>query len=90
MKLKDFKEYINSLPSDMDDLEVLTSYYDMEKGQILRDVEGLCVIRYKEEEKTYVDSFDRTVYTSIVKEETLNCKNSSRALTFCFYRNNLK
>lgn len=86
MKLKEFKEYVNSLSEELDDLEILAECYDIEKGITLRDVKSLNVVRYKEKENIYTDSFDGTLYTSTVKEETISLKNSNKGLKICFYR----
>lgn len=86
MKLKDFKEYINSLPKELDEFEILSECYDMEKGIILKDVESLETIQYKEKENVYRDSFDGTRYTSIVKEKTFNSDNSKKGLKISFYK----
>lgn len=85
MRLKDFKEYINSLPSELDDLEILSECYDIERGVLLKDVKSLKIIRYKEQEKNYRDSFDGTRYTSVVKEECFHSEDSKECLKISFY-----
>lgn len=62
MKLKEFKEYINSLPEELDNQEVYIRNYNMEQGLTYEPVKSLQPVKVKSEKRMYTDSFDGMAY----------------------------
>ena len=62
MKLKELKEYINSLPEELDNQEVYIKNYNMEQGLTYEPVKSLQPVKVKSERKMYTDSFDGMAY----------------------------
>lgn len=62
MKLKELKEYINSLPEELDEQEVYIKNYNMEQGLIYEPIKSLQSVKVKSERRMYTDSFDGMAY----------------------------
>ena len=51
MKLKELKEYINSLPEELDNQEVYIRNYNMEQGLTYEPVKSLQPVKVKKRKK---------------------------------------
>ena len=84
MKLKELKEYINSLSEELDNQEVYIRNYNMEQGLIYEPVKSLQPVKVKSEKRMYTDSFDGMAYYAYTIRQA-NDNNSTDALEISTY-----
>ena len=84
MKLKEFKEYINNLPEELDNQEVYIRNYNMEQGLIYEPVKSLQPVKVKSEKRMYTNSFDGMAYYAYTVRQANN-NDSTDALEVSTY-----
>ena len=85
MKLKELKEYINSLPEELDNQEVYIRNYNMEQGLTYEPVKSLQPVKVKSEKRMYTDSFDGMAYYAYTIRQANDNNNSTDALEVSTY-----
>ena len=84
MKLKEFKEYINSLPEELDNQEGYIRNYNIKQGLTYEPVKSLQPVKVKSERKMYTDSFDGMAYYAYTIRQANN-NDSTNALEVSTY-----